>query len=224
MKFYTDPGFFFDIWCNKLLKDTEPRIVEKKRRKTKNQLQHQSVAPHISHPVVNNGKQFDEVFFQQQQALNMTQGIARQQQHPQTYYQQHQHNYFEDHLPPPPPIHQPHVQQNFEIYAEASQLNGNNMNVQRTQLRQVQATGVQSQSNGQQKIYSGERPALPPPPVPTQNHLSDLQQIQQQMIRKKQTDYNGGEANGSSNFDLPPPPSLPDNQVNGRRNFENYKI
>ncbi len=103
MKFYTDPGFFFDIWCNKLLKDTEPRIVEKKRRKTKNQLQHQSVAPHISHPVVNNGKQFDEVFFQQQQALNMTQGIAKQQQHPQAYYQQqHQQNYFEDHLPPPP--------------------------------------------------------------------------------------------------------------------------
>jgi len=151
------------------------------------------------------------VFFQQQQAFNMTQGLGKQQ--PQTYYQQHnQQNYFEDHLPPPPPpIHQPQMQQNYEIYAEASQHHTNNMNIQRTQVRQVQATNVQSQSNGQQKIYSSERPVLPPPPIPSQNHLSDLQQIQQQMIRKKQTDYNGGEINGLSNSDLPPPPSLPDN-------------
>lgn len=211
MKFYTDPGFFFNIWCNELFKDNETRKIEKKRRKTKNQHQPQPVAPHISNPVINNGKQFDEVFFQQQQAFNMTQGLGKQQ--PQTYYQQHnQQNYFEDHLPPPPPpIHQPQMQQNYEIYAEASQHHTNNMNIQRTQVRQVQATNVQSQSNGQQKIYSSERPVLPPPPIPSQNHLSDLQQIQQQMIRKKQTDYNGGEINGLGNSDLPPPPSLPDN-------------
>ena len=35
MKFYTDPEFFFNIWCNELIKDNETRKVEKKRRKTK---------------------------------------------------------------------------------------------------------------------------------------------------------------------------------------------
>jgi len=199
------------------MKDNETRKIEKKRRKTKNNIQPQAGASHISKPVINNGKQFDDVFYQQQQAFNMAQGMASQQKQPQTYYQQQQTNYFEDHLPLPPPIHHPNMQQNFEIYAEASQHNMNNMNVQRCQVRQIQATNIQTQSNGQQKIYSSERPALPPPPVPAQNHLSDLQQIQQQMIRKKQTDYNGGEANG--NGDLPPPPLLPDNShhINGKQ-------
>jgi hypothetical protein len=33
MKFYTDPEFFFNIWCNELIKDNETRKIEKKRRK-----------------------------------------------------------------------------------------------------------------------------------------------------------------------------------------------
>lgn len=33
MKFYTDPGFFFNIWCNELIKDNETRKMEKKKRK-----------------------------------------------------------------------------------------------------------------------------------------------------------------------------------------------
>lgn len=35
MKFYTDPEFFFNIWCNELIKDNEARKKEKKRRKVK---------------------------------------------------------------------------------------------------------------------------------------------------------------------------------------------
>ena len=33
MKFYTDPEFFFNIWCNELIKDNETRKIEKKQRK-----------------------------------------------------------------------------------------------------------------------------------------------------------------------------------------------
>lgn len=33
LKFYTDPEFFFNIWCNELIKDNEARKIEKKRRK-----------------------------------------------------------------------------------------------------------------------------------------------------------------------------------------------
>ncbi|RNA02909.1 wiskott-Aldrich syndrome family member 3-like [Brachionus plicatilis] len=36
MKFYTDPEFFFNIWCNELIKDNEVRKKEKKRRKQNN--------------------------------------------------------------------------------------------------------------------------------------------------------------------------------------------
>jgi hypothetical protein len=33
MKFYTDPEFFFNIWCNELMKDNETRKIEKKKRR-----------------------------------------------------------------------------------------------------------------------------------------------------------------------------------------------
>lgn len=119
---------------------------------------------------------------------------------------------------------------NYEIYAETSQNLNNGNTIQRNQMRAAQI----QQSN--QKIYSSERPVFPPPPVPTQNHLSDLQQIQQQMIKKKQTDYNAGvnfNGNNHSNHqfdetvgssDLPPPPSPPsnlDNHVNGQQIIQN---
>ena len=35
MKFYTDPEFFFNIWCNELMKDNETRKIEKKRRRVR---------------------------------------------------------------------------------------------------------------------------------------------------------------------------------------------
>lgn len=99
-------------------------------------------------------------------------------------------------------------------------------------MNQMGTMQQNSNINNREKIYSSERPALPPPPVPAQNHLGDLQQIQQQMIRKKNSDYSG--TNGHSNYnnnnsenghgmhenngntsgngnsnDLPPPPSPP---------------
>lgn len=127
---------------------------------------------------------------------------------------------------------------NYEIYSEAS--HGPNGSATRIQIQQgallqqqepqqrMNQMGAMQQNNNtntREKIYSSERPALPPPPVPAQNHLSDLQQIQQQMTRKKNSDYNGTnghlnynknsenghgmhENNGNSN-DLPPPPSPP---------------
>lgn len=33
LKFYTDPDFFFNIWCNELIKDNETRKKEKKNRR-----------------------------------------------------------------------------------------------------------------------------------------------------------------------------------------------
>ena len=45
--------------------------------------------------------------------------------------------------------------------------------------------------NGFKQNINGnhDRPMLPPPPIPN-NQISDLQQIQQQMIKKKLTDIN----------------------------------
>ncbi len=90
MKFYTDPEFFFNIWCNELIKDNETRKVEKKRRKTKAVGGDKSQAnPNISHPILNNQQQSvsaqltnEEAFFYQQQQMAKSNGLNLQ------YYQQ----------------------------------------------------------------------------------------------------------------------------------------
>jgi L-rhamnose mutarotase len=122
---------------------------------------------------------------------------------------------------------------NYEIYSKTSQgVNGSvtqiqiQQNVMQQQRMNNMAQMNATQQNNTQKIYSSERPMLPPPPIPAQNHLSDLQQIQQQMIRKKNSDYTNGHSNnienghnlhennnnGNSN-DLPPPPSPPHMEI-----------
>ena len=57
-----------------------------------------------------------------------------------------------------------------------------------------------------------DRPGLPPPPVPD-NHITDLQQIQQQMMRKFGSNGTNN-ANTDLNCDLPPPPSPPNFSIN----------
>ena len=105
-------------------------------------------------------------------------------------------------LPPPPPPAPP--LQSMEIYAESSRLSNGartaKMSVQQASKSHYAPTGVMS-----------ERPHLPPPPVPTGDagHLSDLQQIQQQVIRKFDVLALGNNnATGSEavDTDLPPPP------------------
>lgn len=105
-------------------------------------------------------------------------------------------------LPPPPPPAPP--LQSMEIYAESSRLSNGartaKMSVQQASKSHYAPTGVMS-----------ERPHLPPPPVPTGDaaHLSDLQQIQQQVIRKFDVLALGNNnATGSEavDADLPPPP------------------
>ncbi len=118
---------------------------------------------------------------------------------------------------------------NYEIYSKTSQgVNGSvtqiqiQQNVMQQQRMNNMAQMNATQQNNNQKIYSSERPMLPPPPIPAQNHLSDLQQ----MIRKKNSDYTNGHSNnienghnlhennnnGNSN-DLPPPPSPPHMEI-----------
>lgn len=36
LKFYTDPSYFFDLWKEKMLQDTEDKRKEKRRQKVKN--------------------------------------------------------------------------------------------------------------------------------------------------------------------------------------------
>ena len=72
MKFYTDPEFFFNIWCNELIKDNETRKNEKKRRKSKqnDKQNHQTNNQNISRPMVINK---EDAFYQQQQAILLNQ-------------------------------------------------------------------------------------------------------------------------------------------------------
>lgn len=36
LKFYTDPSYFFDLWKEKMLQDTEDKRKEKRRQKVNN--------------------------------------------------------------------------------------------------------------------------------------------------------------------------------------------
>jgi len=242
MKFYTDPEFFFNIWCNELFKDNETKN-QKKRRKIKSdkqpnqhnqqQLIKSGQIPNISNPILNGKPQSNEesYLYKQQQLLLMNQnGMKNSSKQQFTHYIQQQQQYFinefdEQTLPSPPPVQ--HQQINYEIYAEANQKHiTNGGTIHRNQIRTNPSNNQQTTNNKNQKIYSSERPILPPPPVPAQNHLSDLQQIQQQMIKKKQTDY-GQSPKGKGSIDndhsdnnnldvgdLPPPPSPPSHITN----------
>jgi hypothetical protein len=77
-------------------------------------------------------------------------------------------------------------------------------------------------SNGNSQSCYNERPMLPPPPIPDASHMSDLQQIQQQLIKKyddsrisvndinTNNNFNIDLSNQNGNHDfLPPPPSPP---------------
>ena len=159
-----------------------------------------------------------------------------QQQHQQQQQQLQQKAYYlseyeDQNLPPPPPPLQSNGSNNIqisqEIYAESTQKLNPNATLHRNNIRtnpQAQA----SLASGKHYSLNNERPVLPPPPIPTNMHLSDLQQIQQQMIRKKISDISigGGGGGGATqnkcpnqmgqldqmgNADLPPPPSPPHN-------------
>jgi hypothetical protein len=114
---------------------------------------------------------------------------------------------------------------NYEIYTDSHKMINNvNKNGNNNQ-RIANLNGFKQNING-----NHDRPMLPPPPIPN-NQISDLQQIQQQMIKKKLTDINikqigNGVNHGhphhddnnynhqqqiekSDSADLPPPPSPP---------------
>lgn len=38
LKFYTDPSYFFDLWKEKMLQDTEDKRKEKRRQKVNNSI------------------------------------------------------------------------------------------------------------------------------------------------------------------------------------------
>ena len=75
---------------------------------------------------------------------------------------------------------------NYEIYTDSHKLinnNNNNNNVNKNGSQRI----VNSNGSKQNNINGNhDRPMLPPPPIPN-NQISDLQQIQQQMIKKKLT-------------------------------------
>lgn len=149
----------------------------------------------------------------------------------QSHYNQNGFN--DDSLPPPPhQLLQPVNQLNsYQIYAESTNLSNGNRST-KLSLQQANLTKLVTQSS-----IHNERPVLPPPPIPDNNHLSDLQQIQNQMIRKfdgmnRGLDINQENDHDTLNNDLPPPPSPPnfknhefaDNPQTHKPNFINYSI
>jgi hypothetical protein len=162
-------------------------------------------------------------------------------------------NGLEDQMLPPPPqlLTQnliPNQQlNNYQIYAESTSLNNgqkmNKINIQQANIlsRQMSASPTKminnhsltngvNNNNNNSNINGSERPIFPPPPIPD-NRLSDLQQIQQQLIRKYDVNgtvnYDPRNINDHSNSDLPPPPSPPtfhdsisnNNNVNTKANL-----
>ncbi|RNA02914.1 hypothetical protein BpHYR1_022956 [Brachionus plicatilis] len=123
--------------------------------------------------------------------------ILKQQQ---IIYQQQLNGNFNESLPPPPQhmLRPDSHKNNYEIYAESNQMNNGNRN-SKLMVQQV-------------RLSQSERPGLPPPPIPD-NGLSDLQQIQQQMMRKFDQvishNHDPNELNSEFSSDLPPPPSPP---------------
>jgi hypothetical protein len=115
------------------------------------------------------------------------------------------------------------IANNCSIYTESHNLtNGNKINKTNIQMASVMARANQSLN---------ERPMLPPPPIPD-TQISDLQQIQQQLIKKYDDISNkmGNEdlndhfanENGNHNEFLPPPPSPPYFASNNHQNGHSY--
>lgn len=46
LKFYTDPSYFFDLWKEKMLQDTEDKRKEKRKQKVQNNLSWDSFSFH----------------------------------------------------------------------------------------------------------------------------------------------------------------------------------
>lgn len=202
MKFYTDPGFFFNIWCNELIKDNEARKKAKKRSKSGGDKQN------LKSPQQNKGHETTHPEYQQQQGhpqfrLDLDAGqnhlIQAQIYNKQLIYAQKQsYADYNDASFPPPPVIRPDMN-NYQVYAESNQMN----NGSRSSKLVIQQAKLSQQS---------DRPGLPPPPIPD-NNISDLQQMQQQMMRKFDRviahNEDPHDLNSDLNCDLPPPPSPP---------------
>lgn len=130
------------------------------------------------------------------QNLIQTQILKQQQQQQLIYQQQHSNGNYNEMLPPPPQhmLRPDSNMNNYEIYAESNQLKNGNLN-SKLMIQQV-------------RLSQSERPGLPPPPIPD-NNLSDLQQIQEQMMRKFDQAITHNQNMNEFNCDLPPPPSPP---------------
>ncbi|CAF0833620.1 unnamed protein product [Brachionus calyciflorus] len=221
MKFYTDPEFFFNIWCNELIKDNEARKKEKKKRKTnsdKNNVKspqqqqqnstytdkNQAITDYQQQLMLNNNPQFRLDLDQGHNQNHLIQAQLYKQQQQQLIYSKQSYNTdYTDHQSLPPPPHQllrPDSQlNNLQIYAESHQLNNGN----RSGKLVVQQAKLLAQQT--------DRPGLPPPPIPD-NNMSELQQIQQHMMRKFDRALNNNVDINNLNtdlHDLPPPPSPP---------------
>ncbi len=132
----------------------------------------------------------------------------------------------------------------------SGQRNSQQIANQSTTMNTNGSNGLNLQSNSNSSLMmngngqSSERPVFPPPPIPDHHKLSDLQQIQQQLIRKydnhqsimakahanngsngseahnDQSYNNNGLINNGNNADLPPPPSPPNfNDLNAKTNM-----
>lgn len=273
MKFYTDPEFFFNIWCNELMKDNETRKTEKKRRKVKhgnqlndhkqnnktsNQQQQQYQTPQLvqkSKPNNTNGNIISDltIYGRSDITTQIPQHLINNLPHDETYHnqfflkqaqmtiEQHQQQHFAqttnpifnntpnliyhqqqsfdvtDKLPPPPPSIYASSNTTSNIYQAYNQ---NKLTIH--QQHQQAANLIKHNNNTNNSQSYNERPMLPPPPIPDNNHISDFQQMQNQLIKKyddsrsitheitTQHNLNLDLANGNNNNDfLPPPPSPP---------------
>ena len=141
--------------------------------------------------------------------------IQQQQHQMNMYYQQQQlqqqqqsEPHFDDQSLPPPPLQllqDPSTvpANSYQMYGELTTLN-NGSKMGKVSVQEVNVNRHSNQS-------TNERPVLPPPPIPDHHsHVSDLQQMQNQIIRKFGHINIDSEHGPSEAADLPPPPSLPD--------------
>ena len=161
--------------------------------------------------------QYEQEAYQKHMMLMSQQNKSIQQQQHQMnmYYQQQQlqqqqqsEPHFDDQSLPPPPLQllqDPSTvpANSYQMYGELTTLN-NGSKMGKVSVQEVNVNRHSNQS-------TNERPVLPPPPIPDHHsHVSDLQQMQNQIIRKFGHINIDSEHGPSEAGDLPPPPSLPD--------------
>ena len=219
MKFYTDPDFFFNIWCNELFKDNETRKIEKKRRKVKNEkmptLQQQNLkSPVLLNSIDSNNhngvslpmlmqqkqmNQYEDAAFYQQQLILLNKA-KQQQQYMSTNNPLLNKHYFSQQQ-------QHDIMQNYDDYDSHLVIPTHNILQQTNNLNGLNINNyeIYTDSNKLNNMKNGSR-NMP------QSHSPAL---------SKQ--HSNGNNNNNERPILPPPP-IPNNQMSDLQQIQQQMI